>query len=245
MSLLASDHRLIIPDVPGLGESYPLARLDDADFAVWFTEVLALCGEPPALVAHSLMGSMAARFAAAHGGLEHLVIYGAPGIGAYRMPLRLRVTAILFSLRPSERNAERFDRLAITAYDELRARRPDWLAAFSSYSRSRASVGHVKRTMRQLIGIGTRRIPDASLLEIPCPVSLVWGSEDRFVSVRLAESASKRLGWPVHIIEGAGHAAHIEQPEAFVDALNRALGSLPQPPQAVARNHVLTSRRLS
>ena len=77
------------------------------------------------LVAHSLGGSLAARFATEHGDLlERLVIYGAPGVGRYRMPLGLRVTAIRFALRPSERNAERFDRLAFFDLDRVRRRGP-------------------------------------------------------------------------------------------------------------------------
>ena len=42
---------------------------------------------------------------------------------------------------------------------------------------------------------------------------------DRFVPVGFAESASTRLGWPLHVIDDAGHVPHIEQPQAFLDAL--------------------------
>ena len=61
---LAERHRVVVPDLPGLGESDPVDRLDAATFADWFTALLGLtCDEPPALVAHSLGGSLAARFA--------------------------------------------------------------------------------------------------------------------------------------------------------------------------------------
>ena len=36
----------------------------------------------------------------------------------------------------------------------------------------------------------------------------------------LAERASARLGWPLHVIEDAGHVPHIERTDAFVRALS-------------------------
>jgi pimeloyl-ACP methyl ester carboxylesterase len=213
---LVADRRVIAPDVPGLGESEPVDRLDDA-FAAWFDAVLeATCDEPPDLIAHSLLGTTAARFAADHGDrLASLVVYGAPGIGPYRMPLALRVAAIRFSLRPSLRNHERFEHLAFADLDRLRRRDPEWLAAFSAYNVARATVPHVKRTMGRLVRSETKRIPDADLQRIEIPTELVWGEHDRFVPLGVASEASTRLGWPLHVIEGAGHVPHVEQPDAF------------------------------
>jgi pimeloyl-ACP methyl ester carboxylesterase len=222
---LLDSHRLVIPDVPGLGESEPVARLDPATFADWFAELLrATCTEKPALIAHSLLGTLAARFAAEHGDLlSRLMIYAAPGIGPYRMPLGLRVVAIRFALRPSEGNAERFDRWAFFDLDRARRRDPGWVEAFDAYTRSRAVVPHVKRTMRQLIGSATKQVPDAELRRIPVATDLVWARHDRFVPLGLAEGASATLGWPLHVIDEAGHVPHIERPDAFLRALRIAL----------------------
>ena len=221
ISRLAQNRRLIIPDVPGLGESGPVRRLDADTFGTWFAALLwQTCDEKPALAAHSLLGSMAARFAARRSDLLHaLVIYAAPGIGRYRMPLGLRAAALRFALRPSASNAERFDRWAFFDFDRARRVDPAWFAAFSEYTRSRAAVPHVKHTMRQLVGSCTKQVPDAELRRIEVPVALLWGRHDRFVPVGLAESASTRLGWPLRVIDGAGHVPHIERPQAFLDAL--------------------------
>jgi pimeloyl-ACP methyl ester carboxylesterase len=226
ISRLAGSHRLIVPDVPGLGESEPVARLDAATFADWFADLLRqTCKEKPTLIAHSLDGSLAASFAADHGDLlRRLVIYAAPGIGPYRMPLGLRVVAIRFALRPTEQNAERFDRWAFFDFDQARRRDPAWFEAFSAYTRSRAAVPHVKRTMAKLIKSGTKRVLDTELRRIAVPTAMVWGRHDRFVPLGLAEGASARLGWPLHVIDDAGHAPHIEQTDAFVDGLNRING---------------------
>jgi pimeloyl-ACP methyl ester carboxylesterase len=227
VSELAESHRLVIPDVPGLGESEPVARLDSASFAAWFAELLsATCTERPTLIAHSLLGTLAARFAAEHGDLlRRLTIYAAPGIGPYRMPLGLRVVAIRFALRPSEGNAERFDRWAFSDLDRARRRDPGWLEAFNAYTRACAVVPHVKRTMRQLIASCTKQVPDAELRRIQVATELLWGRHDRFVPLELAEAASGRLDWPLHVIDEAGHVPHIEQPDAFLRALRAGLTS--------------------
>jgi 2-hydroxymuconate-semialdehyde hydrolase len=216
---LAEAHRVVIPDLPGLGDSDPVDRLDSATFAAWFSALLRLtCDRPPALVAHSLGGSLAARFATEHGGrLGRLVIYGAPGVGRYRMPLALRGTAIRFALRPSERNAERFDRLAFSDFDRVRREHAAWFAAFTADTMARARVPHVKRTMRRLIAAGSKPVPGLERLEVP--TTLVWGGRDRFVPLGLGEAASARLGWPLRVIDDAGHVPHIEQPNAFLEAL--------------------------
>jgi pimeloyl-ACP methyl ester carboxylesterase len=192
-------------------------------FADWFAALLRLtCEEQPTLIAHSLLGSFAARFGARHSELlRRLVIYAAPGIGPYRMPLGLMAVAIRFGLRPTERNSERFDDWAFFDLDRTRRQDPEWFDAFSAYTLSRARVPHVKRTMRQLIATGKKRVPDADLRRIEIPAALLWGSHDRFVSLGLGEGASTRLGWPLHVVDDAGHAPHIERPDAFLDALPR------------------------
>ena len=141
------------------------------------------CEEPPTLVAHSLLGTLAVRFAADHGErLRRLVIYAAPGVGPYRMPIGLRAVAIRFALRPSEANMVRFERWAFADLDRVRRQDPDWLDAFTAYTRSRALVPHVKRTMRQLVATGTKQVRE----RIDVPTTLLWGAQDRFVPLDLA-----------------------------------------------------------
>jgi pimeloyl-ACP methyl ester carboxylesterase len=225
ISGLAENHRLVVPDVPGLGESEPAGRLDAAIFAEWLTALLRLtCDEKPTLVAHSLNGSLAAGFATQHAGLlRGLVLYGAPGIGPYRIPLGLLVTAIRFNLRPSERNNARFADWAFLDPARTRRRDPEWYDAFMAYGLSRGTVSSVKRTMRQLVKAGSKPISDTELQGIDVPVALIWGRRDRMTPLRIAELASAKFGWPLHVVENVGHVPHIEQPEAFLGALRAAL----------------------
>lgn len=222
---LATSHRVVAPDVPGLGESAPMAALDQDSFSSWLRDTIQAVGmDRPTVVAHSLGGSLAARFAAdASEVLSGLVVYGAPGVGPYRMPMRLMYSALRFSLRPTARNAERFDRFLLLDLDDTRARHGSWYQAFDVYNREQARVKHVKKTMNRLVSIGTKRIPDDDLSRISCPVHLVWGRQDRMVPIKTAETARDRHSWPLHIVADAAHAPHLEQPEAFLDTVRAIL----------------------
>lgn len=222
---LAESHRVVIADLPGLGESEPMQRMDDSAFATWLNSLIELtCEHEPDLVAHSLLGSYAARFAVNHGeALRRLVIYAAPGVGPYRMRLGLRVTAIRFSLRPTEANSQRFAQWAFFDLHAAQRQAPEWLEAFTRYTTARARIPHVSQTMRSLLGRGTKRIPDDYLRRIGAPVALITGRHDRFVPLALTEGASRRLGWPLRVIDDAGHVPHIERPAPFASELQAAL----------------------
>lgn len=64
-----------------------------------------------------------------------------------------------------------------------------------------------------------------TLARISVPTALIWGRHDRVAPVRTAEQASARYGWPLHVIEDAGHVAPGDQPQAFLAALRTALGA--------------------
>lgn len=223
---LAQRHRVVVPDLPGLGESAPVERLDPDTFARWLRDLLRQTGlHRPTLVAHSLGGALSGRFAARHGdALGRLVLYGVPSLGPYRMPLRLRYAAVRFAIRPTVRNAERFDRFALYDLDATRRRDPAWFEAFDAYTRARAVVPHVKKTMRRLITAGIKQIPDADLARITAPTTLLWGRHDRMVPLSIGRGAAARHGWPMHVVEDAAHVPHIEQPDLFCDQLESIAG---------------------
>lgn len=220
---LAARHRVLVPDLPGLGESAPVDRLDVDRFDRWFTDLLRTTGtERPTVVAHSLIGSISARAATRWRGMvRRLVVYGGPAVGAYRMPPQLRYVAVRFAIHPTARNAERFDRFALLDLDATRRRDPEWFKAFEKYNLSQALVPHVKQTMNWLIKAETKTIPDAELARIEVPVYLLWGRHDRMVPLEIAEKASARHGWPLYVVDGAAHVPHIEQPDLFVETLNK------------------------
>ena len=150
------------PTCPGSGESEPVDRLDPATFAAWFSALLRMtCDQPPALVAHSLGGSLAARFATEHGELlERLV--------DLRRARRRAVPDAAGPARdgdPVRAAPVRAQRGAVRAPGVLRprprapARTRRGSHAFGADTLARARVPHVKRTMRRLIALGTKPVP--------------------------------------------------------------------------------------
>ena len=97
---------------------------------------------------------------------------------------------------------------------------------FVAYMVDRARTPSVRKANRRLMGeIGLRQIPPEDLARISVPTMLIWGRHDRIAPLRNAEEASTRYGWPLQVIEDAGHVSPAEQPEAFLRALRAALGT--------------------
>lgn len=72
----------------------------------------------------------------------------------------------------------------------------------------------------ELAGIPTA---DEDLERITAPTSLIWGRDDLSVLLDVGEAASARHGWPLHVIDAAGDNPPLEQPSAFVAALQNQL----------------------
>lgn len=227
MPRLAEHHRLILPDVPGLGESEPAGEpLSPATVIRWLSELVELtCDEAPALVAHSAPGGLAARFAAERGErLRRLVLVDAAGLGPFRPPPGLLFALLASTARPSPRSFERLMRHVLHDLDAVRRDGGARWEALAGYAVSRAAAPSVRQAMRQLPRSGTKRISEAALHDLAVPTALVWGRHDRLVPLAIAEAAHARLRWPLHLVDAAGHLPHVEQPDRFVDAVTAAVG---------------------
>jgi pimeloyl-ACP methyl ester carboxylesterase len=135
---------------------------------------------------------------------------------------------VRFIARPNERTQRGFFRQVVVDPARARAQGGDRFQASQAYLLELARTPSVRAANRRLLReLGTRPIPPQELARIAVPTSLIWGRHDRVMRLRIAETASARYGWPLHVIEDAGHFA-IEQPEAFRAALRVALGQQPE-----------------
>jgi 2-hydroxymuconate-semialdehyde hydrolase len=225
LPLLAASHRLVVPDVPGLGESAALDGVTQPALSGWFRALLrATCPTPPVLVAHSLLGTFAARFAARNSrSLRHLVLCGAPGVGPYRMPPGLLLAAVLMGIRPSQRSLMRFARWPFHDLARMRQRDPEWFDLFFAYTLECARTPRVQRTMRRLISLYTKQIPLADLRAVTVPATLLWGAHDRMVPVRVGRAAAASVGWPLRVLPDVGHVPNLEDPAGFVATIDDIL----------------------
>lgn len=73
--------------------------------------------------------------------------------------------------------------------------------------------------MRHLIKTQTKPFPDAVLRGLAVPTTLLWGRHDRVAPLSVGQSASTKFGWPLQVIDDAGHVPHIEHPGAFLGVL--------------------------
>lgn len=235
---LVATRRVIAPDLPGLGASEVSGGpLDAGTVLAWLDELIGrACASPPALVGKGPGGALAARFAIEHGDrVERLVLVDSLGLAPYRPPLGMALSFLRVLVRPTERGLERsFRRYCFADLDRARAEmgeRYDWLAA---YALDRFGTPSVKAAMRKLMGELAAPIPARELDRIAVPASLIWGRHDAGVPLQVAEAASARHGWPLHVIEDARDDPAIEQPEAFLAALGAALDGSERDPVAGA-----------
>lgn len=219
---LTEHYRVIAPDLPGLGESAPLDTLSAATFGSWLQSLVnTTCDQPPTLLAHSLPAGLTARFVADRTTpLQQLILVGAPALSRHRPPPALLLAAIRLNLRPTRANLDRFARWPYHDLERVRQQDSDQFQATSTYLLSRAAIPHIKRTMRQFVKHGATPLSDEQLQRLPPTTSLIWGRHDRMAPLTAAKHASKRFGWPLHIVDDAGHLPFVEQPRSFLAALN-------------------------
>jgi pimeloyl-ACP methyl ester carboxylesterase len=228
MAGLAGAHHVVAPDLPGLGAS----RADQgppgaAATLAWLGELIErTCAAPPVLVGASLGGSIAARFAAGHSDrLAGLVLIGTGGLVAkVRLPPATMLALVRHGVRPSERTATAMLRQVSVDPERARRRMGERWTPFRAYSLELARDPGVRRANRRLLReLGLRQIPPEELARIDVPTTLIWGRWDRVMPLETAEEASARYGWPLEVIDDAGHFVAVDQPEAFQRTLDRAV----------------------
>jgi pimeloyl-ACP methyl ester carboxylesterase len=224
---LAATHRVIAADLPGLGASLaPGGPPDAARVLAWLGELIRqTCPAPPALVGVSLGASIAARFAIAHPDrLSRLVLVDAGSLARFRPAPGVLLALVRFVARPNERSQRSFLRQVTVDPAGARAAIGERWEASQVYGLELARTPSVREANRRLLReLGTKVIPPAELARIAVPTSLIWGRQDRVMRLKIAEEASARYGWPLRVIEDAGHFV-VEQPEALRRALRAALG---------------------
>jgi pimeloyl-ACP methyl ester carboxylesterase len=192
----------------------------------WLVELIEqTCSIPPVLVGKGAGGALAARFTIGHADqVDRLVLVDTLGLARFRPPPGMALSFVRVLLRPTERGLQRsFRNYCFVDLDAVRAEmgeRYDWMA---TYALDRFRTPGVKAAMRNLSRRLAASIPSEELARIAVPTTLIWGRQDRAVPLAVAQAASARHGWPLHVIENARDDPAIEQPHAFLRALRTAL----------------------
>jgi pimeloyl-ACP methyl ester carboxylesterase len=231
---LARTHRVIVPDLPGHGESTkPRASYTPAYFA---QVILGLLDEleidRASVIGNSMGGRIALEVAAdLPDRIRALVLLdpaaaGVPfplylrllrmlptGVGAVPIPLRKRIVA--YGIRTLFADPKRLPRGAYLAgADEF----------IRVYRHGRARVALLS-AIRGLMADGDSFWD--RMAEVDVPTLILWGSEDRLVPVRLGRRLARTMPQAkLVVLPGVGHVPQFEVPEdtgprvrAFLDGL--------------------------
>lgn len=225
---LTETHRVVAPDLPGQGSSEVSHGPLDVDHVMtWLGELIArTCGSPPALVGFALGGAIAARFASLHGrALRRLVLVDALGLTRFAPAHEFGQALEAFVTGPSDRTHDHLWRHCAADLDRLRARMGDRWDRFAAYNVDRACTPTVQRTLATLMEeLGAPAIPPGDLAGITVPTTLLWGRHDMATPLRVAELASARYGWRLHVIDDCGDDPPVEKPDVFLGWLRGAIG---------------------
>jgi pimeloyl-ACP methyl ester carboxylesterase len=226
---LVATHRVVAPDLPGQGASELTdGPLDAERVLTWLGELIErTCPTPPALVGATLGGAIAARFAADHGDrLSRAVLVDALGLVPFEPAPEFGHALNAFLAEPTERTHDGLWRYCALDLDALREGMGERWESFRAYDLDRARSPSVQTALGVLMAeFGAPAIAPADLERITVPTNLIWGRHDLATALRIAEAASARYGWPLHVIENAADDPPIEQPQAFLRALHAALGT--------------------
>lgn len=226
---VVATHRVIAPDLPGHGASIVAdGALDTDRVLAWLGELIdETCASPPALVGQILAGAIAARFAIARSdALSRLVLVDTLGLGPFQPTPEFGRALTEFIAQPTEDAHDRLWRRCAFDLDGLRDRMGESWELIKAYNLDRANTTSLQSHQRSLMELfGFPAIPPSELTRITVPTTLIWGRHDLATSLQIAEVASARHGWPLHVIENAADDPPMEQPQAFFKALRAALRS--------------------
>jgi pimeloyl-ACP methyl ester carboxylesterase len=226
---LVPTHRVIAPDLPGQGASAVGGGPLDADRVLtWLGELIdRTCPSPPALVGYALGGAIAARFAAGHPDrIGRLVLVDALGLAALEPAPEFGRALHGFLTQPSEETHDVLWRYCALDLAGVRTGLGERWEPFRAANVDLARTLSVQVALGALMQhFGAPAIASAELARITVPTTLIWGRHDLATPLPVAEAASERHAWPLHVIEDCADDPPIEQPEAFLRALHAAIGT--------------------
>ena len=224
-ALVESGRWVLVPDLPGFGDSARPPQGGDADALPESVEhgLHQLSGSTACDLVGFSFGAMVAGFIAAQfpARAARLVLVGAPGFGI-GPEKAIRLNSWRHLTDAGQRNAVHRGNLAA-----LMLLHPESITELAL----RLHVANVQRDRMQLRRMSRTDVLARTLLEARCPVHAIYGSEDalyrgRMPALELALRQSPTFS-TLTLIESAGHWVQFERADAFNEALQAALSANP------------------
>jgi pimeloyl-ACP methyl ester carboxylesterase len=217
--LLASDHRLVIPDLHGFGFCPRPASADYDPEAVMrhLEALLPRLGPGVGLIGASMGGAVAVKLARRHPeAISRLLLLAPAGLTGRPMPVPplLDALGVRFLARPVVRQG--LCRSAFADPDSavgpaeleiasVHLPTPGWSEALRRFARSGGFAGCGAPLPSQ-------------------PLAVLWGKDDRILRLPQKRAARELLGNRIEELEACGHLPHLDQPATVAAAWRK--GSL-------------------
>lgn len=228
---LTATHRVIAPDLPGHGASDFFADGPTRErVAGWLDDLIeCTCLQAPVLMGMTLGGAIAMLFAAECARrLAGLVLVDTLGLAAFQPAPTFGTALQAFLNAPSEQTHDGLWSECVHDLERVKVdlgERWQWIKATNLVYSGPERIAALGGWMTEF---GFPAIPPAKLSQIDVPTALIWGRHDRATPLAIAEAASRQFGWRLEVIDGAADDPTLEQPEAFLGALRRAIATFRQ-----------------
>ena len=228
---LATSYRIVAPDLPGHGATElidgSLTEPQLEDFVSgWLDDLIeCTCNAPPVLVGHTLGGAIAGRFASdCAKRLAALVLVDTLGLTPFRPQAAFGAALHELLSNPAEHTHDALWRQCMFDLDRVTKRLDDEWHAIKAYNLELLQAPGRLASLQQLMDrFAVHAIPPTDLERITVRTTLIWGREDRATPLAIAQQASERFGWPLHVIDAAADDPTLEQPEIFLATLRGVL----------------------
>ena len=226
--LLSQHYRVLVADLPGLGDSdMPPFVFDHADLLgsvrrladIVLEGILELSDSPVAMVGFSAGSITAAQLAACHPQhVRSLHIAGGSGMG-------LPWGGLAGKLRPMGQDLSRADKLAVQAHNTglIMCGKP----VSADSIEAELQLENTERARLRTHPLADSDVTGQALRDLTAPLQMIWGSDDPYAGPDLeARVALVRKHHPnadVHLLGDAGHWVMYERYDAYNPLLLAAL----------------------
>lgn len=205
--VLAERRRTIALDLPGHGGSTKALSgpIDGTSFAADIDRFLAALGvERVHLVGHSMGGAIARCFS----GWQPERVASLTMIAPAELGPEVNAEFISGFVK-MERRRDAQEVLRLLVHDPQLVSRA-MVEEVLRYKRLDGVADALRRLAKEWFPDGVQRADwSAVIADLPMPVQLIWGREDRIIPAAHAEALSGKV--PVHILDQAGHLPHMEK----------------------------------
>lgn len=234
---LNTDQALVIPDLPGHGKSVCDPTMSftieaQASYLMQFFDAINV--RKLHIIGNSMGAAIALNLASTHPGLvASLVLIGAAGVRVEDSWLDKHIAVT--GHNPMIQVRSKTDYRAMV---KIGMSKPPFMPGFVISALSRAFIGRARINERIYKDIIADLDQSAKVVQVSCPVTIIWGREDKVSSVANAHELHRLLkGSQLLILDGIGHVPMVEAPKESAALLDfPALASTRPPPGAARRS---------